>query len=193
MVCLPSSYGYRASRHRPIFRCRPELPLSIGLARSRHRTARSSCVGQGTALRDPPGAAVDLSWQWAAQVRSYDAHVSALGSCRRQDCRTSAAFCRGTATLVSCCARTFDAAVGPLDCVRVRVWLCIRACVRHIVHACEQCAARAWLHARVWLATAGVLTVRAVVDSALQSVHSGSTTGVGRLRRAFRTPAVGVI
>jgi hypothetical protein len=32
-------------------------------------------------------------------------------------------------------------------------------------------------------------TVRAVVDSALQSVNNGSTTGSGRVRRAFRSPA----
>ena len=37
----------------------------------------------------------------------------------------------------------------------------------------------------------GGATVRAVVESALRSVHTGSTTGCGRLRRAFRSRAVG--
>ena len=36
-------------------------------------------------------------------------------------------------------------------------------------------------------------TVRAVVDSALQTVHTGCTAGCGRLRRAFRSPAVGLL
>ena len=36
-------------------------------------------------------------------------------------------------------------------------------------------------------------TFRAVVDSALQSVHRCSTTGCRRVRRALRSPAVGLL
>ena len=36
-------------------------------------------------------------------------------------------------------------------------------------------------------------TFRAVVDSALQTVHSGSMTGCGQVRRALRSPAVGLL
>ncbi len=36
-------------------------------------------------------------------------------------------------------------------------------------------------------------TFRAVVDSALQSVHRCSTTGCGQVRRALRSPAVGLL
>jgi hypothetical protein len=36
-------------------------------------------------------------------------------------------------------------------------------------------------------------TFRAVVDSALQSVHRCSTTGCGRVRRALRSPAAGLL
>ncbi len=36
-------------------------------------------------------------------------------------------------------------------------------------------------------------TFRAVVDSALQSVHNDSTPGCGQVRRALRSPAAGLL
>ena len=66
----------------PIFRCAQRCRSPSGL-RSRHRTARSGCVGQGTALSGPPGAAVGLSWHWAAQVHSrWCAHCAVHGATR---------------------------------------------------------------------------------------------------------------
>jgi hypothetical protein len=83
------------------------------------------------------------------------------------------------------CARLGRAATGLravvtwLECVRdaERRW-CGAMCPLRRWHSCHGCQAA---------------TVRAVVDSALQSVNTGSTTGSGRLRRAFHVPAVGLL